>query len=317
MRDDVDVVCLTWRESAAMFARFHEALRASVGTDWQGTLLLVENAPPRAEIRGLLAPYRRPRVLPLGRNMGYARAMDLALAALDGRYVALLNSDGRATAGMLDTLATVLDEQPDVLWAAPAVHGPGENDEPPGAPFAEDRIAGTAILVRREALLELGGFDPLYFFYGEDDDASDRAWAAGWRLLRVPNAVYHHGKGGRSRRGSLLREFLYAVTHQTLVLQRSPTRRDAWRRLAISRPRALRGHLSDPPGLLGIAAAAALLPLSAMAAEARRRRPWDGDRLRRWLARRPVTLVALSAPAAAPRGGAPADGRRTGAGSPG
>lgn len=293
MRDDVDVVCLTWRESSAMFTRFHDALREAVGPDWHGTLLLVENAAPREEIRALLAPYRRPRVLPLGRNMGYARAMDLALAALDNRYVALLNSDGQVTPGMLDGLAAVLDAEPDVLWAAPAVHGPGENAEPPGAPFAEDRVAGTAIVARRVALLALGGFDPLYFFYGEDDDASDRARAAGWRLLRVPDAVFHHGKGGRSRRGALLREFLYAVTHQTLVLQRSPSRRTAWRRLAAGRPKALGEHLTDPPGLLGIAVATALLPFSAVAAEARRRRPWSGERLRAWSARHPVAVVEL------------------------
>ena len=293
MRDDVDVVCLTWRESAAMMAGFHDALQACVGPDWGGTMLLVENAPPRTEIRALLSPYARPRVLPLGRNMGYARAMDLALDALDGRYVALLNSDGRPAPGMLDTLAGVLDEHPDVLWAAPAVHGPGEQDEPPGEPYAEERIAGTAVLVRREALLELGAFDPLYFFYGEDDDASDRARSAGWRLLRVPDAVYRHGKGGRSRRGAALREFLYAATHQTLVLQRTPRRGDAWRRLLIGRPRALGQHAADPAGLLGIVAALLLLPLSALAAESRRRRPWDGARLRRWLGRHPAPALEL------------------------
>ena len=118
-------------------------------------------------------------------------------------------------------------------------------------------------------------------------DAVRRIRAAGHRLLRVPAAVFHHGKGGRSRRGILVREFWYAATDQTLACHRAPRRRDAARRMAGHRARSLADHVRerDLPGTAGIAAATALWPASALLAERRRRRPWDGPQLEAWLAR--------------------------------
>jgi hypothetical protein len=76
-----------------------------------------------------------------------------------------------------------------------------------------------ALVIRREAFLALGGFDPLYFFYNEDFDASNRIRASGGELVRVPNARFDHGKGGRSPRGRLIREFWFAFTHQILEVR--------------------------------------------------------------------------------------------------
>lgn len=292
--DDLDLCLLAWREAPAMLERFHASVAVAVGPGWRGTAILAENAPPaatrQAAERLVAASYPSARrvALRLGSNLGYARAMDLALDAGTGRYAALLNSDGRPEPDMLRRLVAALEEHPGAMWAAPAVHGPGEENQPPGPPYPERRVAGTALVVRREEFLALGGFDPLYYFYSEDYDASDRVRAAGRTLLRVPEAVFHHGKGGRSRQGRLAREALYALTDQTLVLHRDPSVASAVRRLAVGRPRALRSHLGSPRDLAavaGISAASLALPLSAVAAAARRRRPWDGMRLEAWLAR--------------------------------
>ncbi len=291
--DELDVAYLVWREAPAMLATQRAAVAAALGPGWRGTALQVENASPPTTTRAaraLLAehhPHARRIVLRMPGNMGYARAMDLGLAELTGRYVALLNSDGRPEPDALRVLVAALEAEPGALWAAPAVHGPGEACEPPGPPFAQERLAGTALVIRREPFLRLGGFDPLYWFYSEDYDASDRVRAAGHRLLRVPEAVFHHGKGGRSRRGAFVRELLYAATDQTLVLHRDPSRHSAAGRLARGRPRALADHARDRDlaGFAGIALATAGLPLSVAAAERRRRRPWDGAQLDAWLAR--------------------------------
>jgi GT2 family glycosyltransferase len=305
--DRLDVAFLAWREAPRMLARLHEATAAALPGEWRGTALVVENAAPpstSAAARELVAssyPSARRVALRLPRNMGYARAMDLALGELDGTYVALVNSDGRPAPGMFDRLVGALDAAPHALWAAPAVHGPGEDCQPPGPPYPEERLAGTALVIRREPFLELGAFDPLYWFYSEDYDASARVREAGHELLRVPDAVFHHGKGGRSRRGILVREFWYAATDQTLVQHRAPRRRDAIRRMVPHRARSLADHVRerDLPGTAGIAAATVVWPASALLAERRRRRPWDGPQLEAWLARhRPrAQRIELGAPA--------------------
>lgn len=313
--DRLDLAFLAWREAPRMLAGLHAACAAALPADWRGTALVVENAAPPVTSRAareLVAasyPAAARAALRLPRNMGYARAMDLALAELDGEYVALLNSDGRPEPGMFERLVGALEDEPRALWAAPAVHGPREDCQPPGPPYREERLAGTALVIRRRPFLALGGFDPLYWFYSEDYDASARVREAGHELLRVPDAVFRHGKGGRTRRGILIREFWYAATDQTLVHHRAPRRRDAVRRMAAHRTRSLADHVRerDVPGTAGIAAATLLWPACAALAERRRRRAWDGAQLEAWLGRhRPrAARIELGARAAA----APGDAR--------
>ena len=50
-------------------------------------------------------------------------------------------------------------------------------------------VPAAAILVRRATLLQIGGFDPLFFMYGEDDDLCRRVLAGGWKIGFVPDAV--------------------------------------------------------------------------------------------------------------------------------
>jgi GT2 family glycosyltransferase len=65
---------------------------------------------------------------------------------------------------------------------------------------------GAAMLVRRERLLELGGFDETFFLEFEEIDLCWRAWLRGWETVHVPDAVVRHHVGGattpalRSRR---------------------------------------------------------------------------------------------------------------------
>ena len=51
------------------------------------------------------------------------------------------------------------------------------------------------MLVRRERLLELGGFDETFFMDFEDLDLCWRAWLRGWASVYVPDAVVRHRVG--------------------------------------------------------------------------------------------------------------------------
>ncbi len=299
--DDVDVVLLVHHEPPELLARHHAAVAVATGPGWRGRALLVENAPApgtsraaRAEVRARY-PRADRRLLHSPRNLGFARAMDLALDACRGRYVALLNSDGEPEPGVLRRLAEVLDAEPAAVWAAPAVEGPGEDDHPPGPPSPAGDLPGTALLVRREAFLAAGGFDPLFFFYNEDRDASLRLRAAGHLLLRVPDTRFRHGKDGRGSRAALRREWHYARTVQVLVPlhARRPVRETA--AFLARRPLAVARHLRDGDvlGAAGIVLALAELPRSLALAAARRRRPWDGARLAAWLQRNRLPVTGL------------------------
>jgi GT2 family glycosyltransferase len=59
---------------------------------------------------------------------------------------------------------------------------------------------GAAMLVRRERLLELGGFDETFFLEWEDLDLCWRAWLRAWPSVYVPQAQLRHRVGAVTTR---------------------------------------------------------------------------------------------------------------------
>jgi N-acetylglucosaminyl-diphospho-decaprenol L-rhamnosyltransferase len=82
-------------------------------------------------------------------------------------------------------------------------------EESPSGPVEADWLLGAFMLLRREMLDELGGFDEGYRLYGEDIDIAYRAAKAGWERWYVPEAVVRH-------------------EHQAVTDRRFLTRRTLW-----------------------------------------------------------------------------------------
>lgn len=96
----------------------------------------------------------------------------------------------------------------------------------PGQPEDVDAVISMALLLRREAILEIGGYDEAFFILFEDHDLSYRLAARGWRLRRVPAATVLHREGTRGisyRPGApdypARRAFLHARNRPYLVLK--------------------------------------------------------------------------------------------------
>jgi N-acetylglucosaminyl-diphospho-decaprenol L-rhamnosyltransferase len=65
-------------------------------------------------------------------------------------------------------------------------------DEQPDEPVQADWMLGAFLLLRREMLEELGGFDEGFRLYGEDIELCYRAAKAGWERWYVPEAEVIH-----------------------------------------------------------------------------------------------------------------------------
>ncbi|MFV1979648.1 MAG: glycosyltransferase, partial [Rhodothermia bacterium] len=92
-------------------------------------------------------------------------------------------------------LATVLAEQTDVLIE--------DHDRPPFAapePYVFPRFHGTNMSYRRQALLDINGFDENFEYLFDDADIGVRLGLQGRRLVQLPGAVvYHAPTSGRNR----------------------------------------------------------------------------------------------------------------------
>ena len=78
-------------------------------------------------------------------------------------------------------------------------------DEHPTEPVQADWMLGAFLLLRRQMLDELGGFDAGFRLYGEDIDLCYRAAKAGWERWYVPEAIVTHAHAAVTDRRFLTR----------------------------------------------------------------------------------------------------------------
>jgi N-acetylglucosaminyl-diphospho-decaprenol L-rhamnosyltransferase len=76
-------------------------------------------------------------------------------------------------------------------------------------PALSDWMLAAFLLLRREMLDELGGFDPGFRLYGEDIDLCYRAAGAGWERWYIPQAVVSHAHAAVTDRKFLTRQTIW------------------------------------------------------------------------------------------------------------
>ena len=177
-------------------------------------------------------------------NRGYAAAVNQIFSAAPGRDVMLLNPDVEVTGPEpLQALISFLERTPAAGAVGPrlinddgttqasarsfpsplamAGHASAAHRLPSArraaarylraprsdAPSRVDWLLGAAMLVRRDAFDEVGGWDEGYFLYLEDTDFCRRLADRGWQCWYVPEARMRHLHARRSdgSGGSVLR----------------------------------------------------------------------------------------------------------------
>jgi hypothetical protein len=78
----------------------------------------------------------------------------------------------------------------------------------PESPVKVEYLAAVAPLVRRSAIVSVGGFDEAFFLYGEDLDLCHRLRRNGWQLVALPERWAMHVSGASSA-SSLERELVW------------------------------------------------------------------------------------------------------------
>ena len=152
------------------------------------------------------------RYLDPGRNGGFAFGVNTALAQRqvpDGD-VLLLNPDAVVSVEDVRLLQAALLAEPDVASVGPAQVDAAGAQARVGWPFpspvgtwleavglarlrpASEFVIGSVLLLRAEALEQLGGLDERFFLYAEETDWAYRASLLGWRHLEVSAVTAIH-----------------------------------------------------------------------------------------------------------------------------
>jgi N-acetylglucosaminyl-diphospho-decaprenol L-rhamnosyltransferase len=84
-------------------------------------------------------------------------------------------------------------------------------------------LIGAAVLVRREILKSIGGFDERFFFFLEETDLCVRIWQAGYRVVLFPEARIIHLQGRTVRRSWINGRIEYNISlHKFIKKLHSP-----------------------------------------------------------------------------------------------
>lgn len=165
-------------------------------------------------------------------NRGYGAGANVGIAMTDAEYVLVLNPDIVVPPGSVAALANWLDAHPWHAVAGPRLRRPDGSIQPsrrrfprPYTPLFEsslieecwpdnpvaaryhlddapddieqdvDWVVGAAMLVRRAAIVQVGGFDESFRMYAEEVEWCWRFRRHGWRVGFVPSAEIVHHEG--------------------------------------------------------------------------------------------------------------------------
>jgi N-acetylglucosaminyl-diphospho-decaprenol L-rhamnosyltransferase len=175
-------------------------------------------------------------------NVGLAAGWNRGIAETSGRYVLILNSDAWLTEGSLRRLVAFADDRPEAAIVGPRLLNPDGSLQRSvrGFPtlwrlateyfflrklaprtlvlnafyaggFAHDEereadfLMGACMLVRRDAIEQVGALDEAFFLFSEETDWAYRFRQAGWKVVFFPGAACVH-VGGASHGGRMFRE---------------------------------------------------------------------------------------------------------------
>ncbi|CAA9243454.1 MAG: putative transferase [uncultured Acidimicrobiales bacterium] len=169
-------------------------------------VVLVDNGSSDGTLEAVRSSFPGVEAVRLEQNIG-AAARNIGVRAATTPYVAFADDDSWWAPGALSRAADHFDSAPRLAFLqARILVGPDERIDPmctemaasplprqedlPGPPLLGFIACGT--VVRRDAFLELGGFDDLLFFLGEEMILAQDAATAGWGIAYVDDVVAHH-----------------------------------------------------------------------------------------------------------------------------
>lgn len=188
---------------------------------------LVDNASRDRSVETVKKQFPDVKIIENKRNLGFAKANNLALSAAAGKYFILLNTDAALTTGAIETAVAFMEERKDAaVCGAQLLNADGSRQNSianipgllteltnksllrflfpskyPGkeknfdGPVEVESVVGAFMCVRREAVDSTGFLDEDYFFFLEETDWCLRFRENGWKVYHHPSVRVIHLQG--------------------------------------------------------------------------------------------------------------------------
>ncbi len=191
-------------------------------------IVIADNFSSDDSIAFLKSNYPQLRRILLNENYGFAGGYNMALKEVDADVFVLLNSDVEVTAGWIEPIISLMEEDTTIVACQPKIRS--YNDKPLlehaggaggfidylGYPFCRGRIynaleedhgqyndsrevfwaTGACLFVRANIFHQLKGFDEDFFAHMEEIDLCWRIHRLGYKIMVEPKSEVFHVGGG-------------------------------------------------------------------------------------------------------------------------
>jgi GT2 family glycosyltransferase len=222
---DLSIIIVSWNTSGLLRQCLDSVYETNCRFSFE--VIVVDNGSSDDSVSMIEKCFPSVILLKNRQNLGFACANNKGLALGRGRYFMLLNSDTIVLPGAVDALVEAADRNPEVGVIGPKLLNmngtlqeswssfPSFLSELIGRnfrirrPVADvpnmydvDWIMGACMLVRSEAIRDVGKMDEDYFFYSEETDWCFRIKKKNWKVWYLASAEIYHVGGGSTVRGS-------------------------------------------------------------------------------------------------------------------
>ncbi|MHC4430285.1 MAG: glycosyltransferase family 2 protein [Planctomycetota bacterium] len=231
---DISIIIVSWNTKEVLRDCLRSVFGQAGGVDCE--VIVVDNASTDGSVEMLKNDFGNVILMENAENRGFAAANNQAMAVAKGRYVLLLNSDTIVLEDCLADIVSFADANPQTAVVGCRVLNADRTLQPTCFMFPSvlnmvlsstylyklfprsrffgreqmlwwdasdvrevDVVRGCFMLVRREAIDQVGVMDEQFFMYGEETDWCYRFKKNGWKVTFAPVGQIIHLGGASSR----------------------------------------------------------------------------------------------------------------------
>lgn len=245
----LSIIFVNWKTPDLTRDALASVYKETSGFDFE--VIVVDNNSQDGSVEMIKKEFPQVILIENNDNRGFGKANNQGLKIAKGQYLMFLNTDVVVLENALNKLVGYLDSNPDVMMVGPrllnrdlsfqhacrrALPNPinsffhlfgltkffknsrwineyKQYNLSPEITGPASALSGAAMMFRRQVYEEIGGFDEVFFMYGEDLDFCKRVLDKGWKTVYVSEAkiVHFGGQSSGKRRVKSLINFYEAM----------------------------------------------------------------------------------------------------------
>lgn len=222
---DLSIIIVNWNTRDLLLQCLKTVNETAHGFTYE--IIIVDNASTDRSVETVKARFGDVKLICNAENLGFARANNIALEMMGGRYALLLNTDTRVEQGAIEALYTFMEAHPESGMACGQLLNPDGSKQNSVAnfptftalffnetlmrvlfphrfpskrqnytqPIEIESGIGACLIIRKQTMERVGLLDESYFFFLEETDWALRMRMAGWKVFFVPAARIIHEQG--------------------------------------------------------------------------------------------------------------------------